>query len=121
LIAGVDVKEAPLRREVLHSELVTFLISWPESLEEHPPTSIAGVLRLRAINPSLCDGSARRFAQDDDFVGLGRKHLQEWFADPQVPPLRSAPVGMTNLLQNGSYREKSNKVTGYQDDGFVER
>jgi hypothetical protein len=25
-------------------------------------------LRLRAINPPLCDGSARRFAQDDGFV-----------------------------------------------------
>ena len=33
------------------------------------PTSIAGVLRLRAINPLLCDRSSRRFAQDDDFVG----------------------------------------------------
>jgi hypothetical protein len=25
---------------------------WPESPEEHLPTSIAGVLRLRAIKPS---------------------------------------------------------------------
>ena len=36
---------------------------WPESSEEHLPTSIAGVLRLRAINPLLCHRSARRFAQ----------------------------------------------------------
>jgi hypothetical protein len=30
---------------------------------------VAGVLRLRAISRPLCDSSARRFAQDDDFVG----------------------------------------------------
>src|SRR6266700_3000693 len=41
----------------------------PESSQEHLPTSIAGVLRLRAIKPSVCERSARRFAQDDDFVG----------------------------------------------------
>jgi hypothetical protein len=41
---------------------------WPESCEEHLPTSIAGVLRLRAITLPLCDRSARRFAQDDGFV-----------------------------------------------------
>jgi hypothetical protein len=42
---------------------------WPESSQEHLPTSIAGVLRLRAINPPVFDRSARRFAQDDGFVG----------------------------------------------------
>ena len=46
---------------------------WLESSEEHLPTSIAGVLRLRAISRPLCDRSARRFAQDDGFVG-GEKH-----------------------------------------------
>src|SRR5580693_9136033 len=54
---------------------------WLESWEEHLPTSIAGVpsagsghaLRLRAISRPLCDRSARRFAQDDGFVG-GEKH-----------------------------------------------
>jgi hypothetical protein len=42
---------------------------WLESSEEHLPTSIAGVLRLRAISRPLRDRSARRFAQDDGFVG----------------------------------------------------
>jgi len=42
---------------------------WLESSEEHLPTSIAGVLRLRAISRPLCDRSAWRFAQDDGFVG----------------------------------------------------
>jgi hypothetical protein len=45
--------------------------------QEHLPTSIAGVpstaLRTGSstarINPSVCDRSAKRFAQDDDFVG----------------------------------------------------
>jgi hypothetical protein len=32
-------------------------------------TSTAGVLRLRAIKRSVCDRSAKRFAQDDGFVG----------------------------------------------------
>ena len=40
-----------------------------ESSQEHLPTSIAGVLRLRAIKPAVCDRSAKRFAQDDGFVG----------------------------------------------------
>ena len=55
---------------------------WPESSEEHLPTSIAGVLRLRAINPLLCDRSARRFAptarrgrQDDAFLEGTKQHL----------------------------------------------
>jgi hypothetical protein len=34
------------------------------------PTSIAGVLRLRAIKPSVCDSSAKRYAQDDGFAGF---------------------------------------------------
>ena len=42
---------------------------WLESLEEHLPMSIAGVLRLRAMSRPLCDKFARRFAQDDGFVG----------------------------------------------------
>ena len=56
-----------------------FLRLRPESSEQHPPMVIAEVLRLRAINPSLCDRSARRFAptarrgrQDDGFVWGGR-------------------------------------------------
>jgi hypothetical protein len=43
---------------------------WLESSEEYLPTSIAGVLRLRAISRPLCDRPARRFAQDDGFVGV---------------------------------------------------
>ena len=43
--------------------------SRPESPLEHLPTSIAGVLRLRAVKPSVYDRSAKRFAQDDGFVG----------------------------------------------------
>ena len=55
---------------------------WPESSEECLPTKIAGVLRLRAINPLLCDRSARRFAptarrgrQDDAFVEGAKQPL----------------------------------------------
>src|ERR1700685_3246784 len=40
----------------------------PESSQEHLPTSIARVLRLRAIKPSVCEKSAKRFAQDDGFM-----------------------------------------------------
>ena len=45
-----------------------FLCLWPESSEQHLPMVVAGVLRLRAIKPSLDDRSAGRFAQDDGFV-----------------------------------------------------
>jgi hypothetical protein len=69
---------------------------WPESSEEHPPTSIAGVLRLRAISSPSCDRSARRFAQDDGFEEGVEKHL----------------VGCKKY-------EKFEKVTGSQDDDFV--
>jgi hypothetical protein len=42
-----------------------FQVLRPESSEEHRPTTILGVLRLRARNPLLSGRSARRFAQDD--------------------------------------------------------
>jgi hypothetical protein len=89
----------------------------PESSQEQLPTSIAGVLRLRAMKPSDCDRAAKRFAQDDGFVGgyaentkraikspaLGlakgeggmSSELGRDRGAPQVPPLRFAPVGMT--------------------------
>jgi hypothetical protein len=52
--------------------------------------STAGVLRLRATSAVSRNQSLRRFAQDDDSVGEpGEKQ--------QIPPLRYAPVGMTNL------------------------
>src|SRR5580692_2941070 len=66
---------------------------WLESWEEHLPTSIAGVLRLRAISRPLCDRCARRFAQDDGFVG-GKKH----------------PVSYAENTK------RSKKVTGSRDD-----
>jgi hypothetical protein len=56
---------------------------------------MAGVLRLRAIKFSVCDRSAKRFAQDDGFVG-GLK---------------------IQLL--GCRKQKIEKVAGSQDDGFV--
>jgi hypothetical protein len=47
-----------------------------ESSQEQLPTSIAGVLRLRAMKPSVSDRSAKRFAQDDDFVVSGNASLR---------------------------------------------
>jgi hypothetical protein len=38
-------------------------------VEKARTASIDEVLRLRAIKPSVCDRSAKRFAQDDGFVG----------------------------------------------------
>jgi hypothetical protein len=80
-------RSAELQIPRLRSGFVTFFSSGvvlrPESSQEHLPTSIAGVLRLRAIKPSVCDRSAKRFAQDDGFFGgleiqlVGcRKHLK---------------------------------------------
>src|ERR1700720_3826266 len=66
---------------------------WLESSEEHLPTSIAGVLRLRAISRALCDRSARRFAQDDGFVG-GEKHPVS-YAENTKRSKKSQALGMT--------------------------
>ena len=66
---------------------------WLESSEEHLPTSIAGVLRLRAISRPLCDRSARRFAQDDGFVG-GEKHPVS-YAENTKRSKKSQALGMT--------------------------
>jgi hypothetical protein len=46
-------------------------------LEEHLPTSIAEVLRLRAIEPLLSDRSGRRCAQDDGFAGRLKTSVSE--------------------------------------------
>src|SRR6202035_2598124 len=74
---------------------------WLESSEEHLPTSIAGgpsagsgqALRLRAISRPLCDRSARRFAQDDGFVG-GEKHPVS-YAENTKRSKKSQALGMT--------------------------
>jgi hypothetical protein len=44
---------------------------WPESSQGYLPTSIAGVLRLRAINPRVCDRSAWRFAPSKNISSKG--------------------------------------------------
>jgi hypothetical protein len=54
--AGVGKGRVTGNPGALRSEAVTFLIPGslgPESSEEHLPTSIAEVLRLRAIKPSV--------------------------------------------------------------------
>jgi hypothetical protein len=53
---------------------------WPESSEQHLPKNIAEVLRLRAVEPSLCDRSARRFAQDDGLVRVLKKYVSNRLA-----------------------------------------
>ena len=57
---------------------------------------MAGVLRLRAIKPLLCDRSAKRFAQDDGFV-----------------------EEVENIWLGVQKHRKIEKVTGSQDDDFV--
>src|SRR5580704_4287916 len=70
---------------------------WLESSEEDLPTSIAGVLRLRAISRPLCDRSAWRFAQDDGFVG-GEKHPVS-YAEYTKRSKKSQALRMTNLWE----------------------
>ena len=65
---------------------------WPESSEEHLPTSIAGVLRLRAINPPLCDRSARRFAQDDAFLQGTKQHLVGCKKQEKIEKVTGSPT-----------------------------
>jgi hypothetical protein len=58
------------RRKILFSGFVV-----EKTSNSMSKAGIVGVLRLRAINPLLGDGSARRFAQDDDddVVGVLKK------------------------------------------------
>jgi hypothetical protein len=72
----------------VHSKTLPFLLSAPGKNRGGPPgagfgvgkgtngmgrTSSPGVLRLRAPSAVSCDESVRRFAQDDDFVGVLKK------------------------------------------------
>jgi hypothetical protein len=74
-----------------------------ENFEKHLPINMTEVLRLRAINSSACDSSAKRFAQDDGFAGDDSKQsvavAKEW-----LHRLRA---------------EKIDKVTTSRDDGFT--
>src|SRR5271155_5290532 len=74
--------------------LSSVVVLRPESSQEHLPTSIAGVLRLRAIKPSICDRSAKRFAQDDDFVG-GLEIQLVGYAEKTKRSEKSQALGMT--------------------------
>jgi hypothetical protein len=73
-----------------------FQVLGPESSGEHRPTTILGVLRLRARNPLLSDRSERHFAQDDGPVGV-----------------------LENLLVGCVKTTKIKKVTTSEDDDFV--
>src|SRR5580658_10362179 len=57
-------------------------------------------LRLRAISRPLCDRSARRFAQDDGFVG-GEKH-PVGYAENTKRSKKSQALGMTKRGRVGS-------------------
>jgi hypothetical protein len=54
------------------------------------------VLRLRAIKPSVCDRSAKRFAQDDGFVG-GLEIQLVGYAENTKRPKKSQALRMTAL------------------------
>jgi hypothetical protein len=49
---------------------------------------------LSFVRLGLREASVTRWATAD-FLARSEKHFQEWSAEPQVPPLRFAPVGMT--------------------------
>jgi|HubBroStandDraft_6_1064221.scaffolds.fasta_scaffold844674_2 hypothetical protein len=52
-------------------------------------TSSPGVLRLRAPSAVSCDESVRRFAQDDDFVGVLKKKIPSVSAYGTMPRIVS--------------------------------
>jgi len=67
---------------------------------EHRPTSIAGVLRLRATIAVSADESARRFAQDDGFVGGLKKEKRRVRCAEKAKKLKkSQTLGMTVLWE----------------------
>jgi hypothetical protein len=89
----------------LRSELVTFLI-WPvvcgwkagksicqQASPGFPRLCSGQALRLRAISRPLCDRSARRFAQDDVFVGGEKDPVS--YAENTKRSKKSQALGMT--------------------------
>jgi hypothetical protein len=70
----------------------------PESSQEHLPTSIAGVLRLRATSAVSPDQSMRRSAQDDDFVG-GLEYNWLNMQKTRKDRKKSQPLRMTILWE----------------------
>jgi hypothetical protein len=64
----------------------------------HLPTSIAGVLRLRARKLSVYDRSAKRFAQDDGFV-RGLEIQLVGYADNTQRSRKSQALRMTILWE----------------------
>ena len=75
----------------------------PESPQEHLPTSIAGVLRLRAMKPSVSDRSAKRSAQDDDFVVSWKRFARDDNSVCVVMiPLRRVTSSLPRLSQSNS-------------------
>jgi hypothetical protein len=63
------------------------------------PTSIAGVLRLRALKPSVRDRSAKRFAQDDGFVGgLERRLVGYAEKHEKIEKVTASPLRMISFL-----------------------
>jgi hypothetical protein len=77
---ATDLRGASLRACDFLVSLIVFGRKAEESICQQaspgfPRLRSGQALRLRAVNPSLYDGSARRFAQDDGFVaGLDEKH-----------------------------------------------
>ena len=63
----------------------------PNSLDR---ISIFGVLRLRAINRSSRDKFVRRFAQDDDFVGILKKSIRNELAFVGLRPILFGPCAI---------------------------
>ncbi len=89
---------------------------WPESSEEHLPKNIAGVLRLRAVAPSLCDRFATRSAQDDGWVRALKKYVSGRLALTGLRPGLSSAVPFdraqgrlygTHLLQSAGFTPPS--------------
>jgi hypothetical protein len=94
-VVGAKLKRACMAAQdvdvaAVHSKTLPFLLSAPGKNRGGPPgagfgggkgtngmgrTSSPGVLRLRAPSAVSCDESVRRFAQDDDFVGVLKKKI----------------------------------------------
>ena len=96
---------------MLRSELVTFLTSlvvcaW-KARKNICQQSIAGVLRLRATSRPLCDRSARRFAQDDAFVGASKNWKKRkgdilWRCRPLLSDLSGIRFGFQITMSFGA-------------------
>jgi hypothetical protein len=70
------------------------------------------VLRLRAINSSACDSSAKRFAQDDGFAGRMLAPCKSGAAESRTPDFLWALLAHSEVHTHHTNQNQRKKAKG---------